>query len=202
MEQQSKIFENLYEGASEFVNYLTMTHPGEYEDIYERFKKYVLANNSTDFMEIYNNYDPTSFVQYDSVLMVFAKFCNENIDKRVVRDYKIKTIVDIAKNDFDFDVLFSFKSIDHQEIMNLICSSERLLSIIDAAEIFSFHMGYNHGYSARFMIEELEIVLLANEEKSRFADYKTTTRKEREMRERKASEDYYREKHQRRRHRI
>ena len=201
LEQQNTIFENLCKSASAFVVYLTTTYPGQYDDIYARFKNYILANKPQDFMEIYHDYDPTSIFQYDGVLMTFSRFCHENIHNSVLRDYKIQTIVDTARGQFNLDTFISFKKMTSQEIISLVRSRASLLAIIDEADIFGYHMGYNPGYSARRVVTGLEMVLLTDKEKSKFEDYKTTIQKARETIERKASEDYYLERHEKRRHR-
>jgi hypothetical protein len=79
---------NLRKGAENLLNFLDAYYHSKYDSIVEDFISEMIKSENKEFMTIYDDYDRTSFVQYDIILMLFFSYCKNVVGSEKVIKYK------------------------------------------------------------------------------------------------------------------
>ncbi len=197
MKISEEIEMNLRRGAKKFLDFLDINYHSKYDNIVEDSISEMIKSENKDFMEIYNDYDRSSFVQYDMILMLFALYCENALEMEKIIKYRKWEIAEDIIRDDDIDLLLSFKKAPVAYINNLIENDSRIMNEKCFEKLFRYHMGYNEAYFLPEVIENIIDLSLSEEEEIDFEAYKKRVKEERKKRERKEMEDYYLKKRER-----
>jgi hypothetical protein len=191
MKIREEIEINLRKGAENLLSFLDTNYYLKYDSIVENFISEMIKNENKDFMTIYNDYDRTSFVQYDIILMLFSSYCKNVLGSEILIKYINRNFADAAGDEQNIKLLLTFKNVSVEYINNLIEHDPRVMKEHYYNELFSYHMGYNDAYDIATAIRDIIDLSLNEEEKTEFEAYKKRNEEESKKRKRNEEEDYY-----------
>lgn len=190
----SQIRTNLLEGATNIRPLFKDNR--EYEQFIDSFMKDMEATENEEYLNIVNNFDETSFMQYDFMLMLLATYCKNNFEKEKIIEFRKEHFLRNILYDPTIRDLITFKkTLSYSDIEDLILNNPKVFKDSYADELFSYHMGYNDAYDFSSAIEEIVNILLTDEEKDSFKNFQEAKEKAKKEEEDKALREYYLKRH-------
>lgn len=178
MDKDQYFQSNIEKGAKELLNFLKRKYPS-YNNVVREFFTSLLNEKNERFMKEYNDYDPTSFVQFDTFMDIFSEHCKKNLPLEIIKEYKLKSLIQELLNIDEIILLRKFKNLDTEFIIHSI-QINNFLSESYYNNLFTYHMGYNDSYEVYDVIKKLISHLLRDEEMIQFNEFKEKIKKEHE----------------------